>query len=49
VQTYIRKVAFMHRPLPAPIVFAKKVYRRIRGIVRGKGKQKAGEMIPTMF
>jgi uncharacterized protein len=49
VQTYIRKVAFMHRPLPAPIVFAKKVYRRIRGIVRGRGKQKAGEMIPTMF
>lgn len=49
VETYVRKVAFMHRPLPASLLFAKKVYIGIRGIVRGKSKQKAGEMVPAMF
>jgi len=49
VETYVRKVAFLQCPLPAPVLFAKKVYMGIRGIVRGKSKQKAGEMVPTMF
>jgi uncharacterized cupin superfamily protein len=49
VQTYIRKVAFLHRPMPAPVLFAKKVYVGIRGIVRSRRKQKAEEMVPTMF
>jgi uncharacterized cupin superfamily protein len=49
VQTYIRKVAFMHRPMPAPLLFAKKVYIGIRGLVRGGNKQKNGEMVPSMF
>jgi uncharacterized cupin superfamily protein len=49
VQSYIRKVAFMHRPLPRPVLMAKKVYVGIRGIIRGGGKQKNGEMVPTMF
>ena len=48
VESYIRKVAFMHRPLPASLLFAKKVYGGIRGIVR-RGKQNAGDMVPTMF
>jgi uncharacterized protein len=49
VQTYIRKVAFMHRPLPAPLRLAKKIYIGVRDIFRGRPKQKAGEMVPTMF
>jgi len=49
VQTYIRKVAFMHRPLPAPLRLAKKVYIGVRDVFRGKPKQKAGEMVPSMF
>ena len=49
VQTYIRKVAFMHRPLPPPLRMAKKVYVGIRGVIRGRAKQKSGEMVPTMF
>jgi uncharacterized protein len=49
VQSYIRKVAFMHRPMPAPLRFAKKVYVGIRSIVRRGEKQKQGEMVPSMF
>jgi uncharacterized cupin superfamily protein len=49
VQTYIRKVAFMHRPMPAPLLFAKKVYIGIRSLFRGGAKQKNGEMVPSMF
>jgi uncharacterized cupin superfamily protein len=48
VQTYIRKVAFMHRPMPAPLIFAKRVYVGIRSLVRGGGKRKNGGMVPTM-
>jgi uncharacterized cupin superfamily protein len=49
VETYIRKVAFMYRPLPAPLRVAKRVYVGIRSVIRGRAKQKTGEMVPTMF
>jgi uncharacterized cupin superfamily protein len=48
IDTYIRKVAFMHRPMRAPFLFAKNIYVGIRGIVRGKAKESVGGTIPTM-
>lgn len=44
VENYVRKVAFFHSPLPAPLRFAEKGMRRIKRIANG-GKNRE----PAMF
>ena len=47
VPNYVRKVAFMRRPMPRSVVLAKKLYAVVKGIVRLGRAPRAG-MAPTM-
>jgi uncharacterized cupin superfamily protein len=45
VEEYIRKIAFCRSPLPGPLVFAKRGFRFLKRIARGRTKEEA----PAMF
>jgi uncharacterized protein len=44
VQGYVRKVAFMHSPLPRPLRIAKAAYKALRRLLRGGSR--VGQMAP---
>jgi uncharacterized cupin superfamily protein len=46
VEDYIRKIAFCRSPLPRPLVFAKRGFRFLKRIARGRTK---AEEAPAMF